>query len=379
MKNISILFLTYSLNVGGTENHLFHLISNLNKNKFTPVVCCLYNLGPIGEKLLNSKDNIKVYHNLMRNKWDIRGFWRLMRIFRNEKVHLLFMVNSPLTLFYGIVCAIFKGVNARITRMTATNPTYHVRRRIIINKAALPFLSKIITQAPSHKENLINHEGYKSEKMVVIYNGVDLASFDKHLDKPYMRQTFDIPANVPVIGIVARLAPEKGHTVFLEASRKIINELPDAHFIIVGDGPERGELEDLADSLAINSNVHFLGARMDIPRIIALFDVAVLSSNPNIETFSNSILEYMAVSKPIVSTNVGSIAEQIQDGETGFLIPSGDSDALANAVLSLLKDENLAKKMGKAGRERVKERFSIERMTAKYEDLFANLVKQANK
>ncbi|MEK0337809.1 MAG: glycosyltransferase, partial [Nitrosopumilus sp.] len=184
-----------------------------------------------------------------------------------------------------------------------------------------------------------------------------------------------IPKDALAIGIVARLSIEKGHLVFLKAAKKIINDFYHAHFLIVGDGKERKKLEEITQELEIQSNVHFLGIRSDIPQIISLFDVAVLTSNPVVETFSNAILEYMAASKPVVATNVGSTSELVIDGETGFLIPFNDSDTLANAILRLLKDGGLAKKMGEVGREKIKERFTVQKMIAKYESLFADLVK----
>ena len=91
MKKINIVFLLLSLKVGGTEKHLLNLISNLNKNKFNPVICCLFKLGEIGKMLLNNKEKITVYHNMMKSKWDISGFWKIMRILRNEKIHILYI------------------------------------------------------------------------------------------------------------------------------------------------------------------------------------------------------------------------------------------------------------------------------------------------
>jgi len=366
------MFLMLSLNVGGTEKHVYNLISNLNREKFNPVICCLYDLGTIGTTLMN--EGFNVYHNLMRNKLDISGVWKFMRILRDKDIHILYTINTSLTQFWGTICAKFTKVYACITRVTVTNQPFHRKRRMIVNKIMLPFVDKIIAQAYSHKDYLIHIEGFNSEKIEVIYNGVNLEEFDKPVDKLALRQKIGIPMGVPVIGIVARLAPEKGHDIFLKAVKKIINVFPQTHFLIVGDGKERKKLEEITHELAIQSNVHFMGIIKDIPQIVSLFDVAVLSSNPVGETVSNAILEYMAASKPVVATNVGSISELVINGETGFLIPCGNSDALADAILRLLKDENLARRLGKAGKGKIEEKFTVQGMVAKYESLFSDLM-----
>lgn len=373
MKRINILFLLLSLNVGGTEKHIYDLVLNLKKEKFNPMVCCLYDLGSIGVRLVNNTKGVKIYHNLIRNKWDIAGIWKLIGILRNENIHILYTINSPLTQFWGTILVKFTGVAALVTRVAATKPTFHGKRRKIINKLMLRFVDKIIAQANSHKEYLISHEDFQPWKVEVIYNGVELENFKRPVDMFGMRRALDVPADALIIGIVARLMPEKGHLIFLRAARKIINVFPQSHFLIAGDGKEKERLEKTTLELGIQSNVHFLGTIENIPQVVSLFNVAILTSS--LETFSNAVLEYMAASKPVVATNVGSMSELVIDGETGFLIPLSDSDTLANAILRLLKDWSLAKKMGEAGREKIKEKFTIQKMIAKYESLFADLVK----
>ncbi|MBI5049486.1 MAG: glycosyltransferase, partial [Nitrospirae bacterium] len=142
--------------------------------------------------------------------------------------------------------------------------------------------------------------------------------------------------------------------------------------LVHSEGVNPEKIEQMVQESMMQSNVHFLGTRRDVSQVISAFDVAVMSSD--FETFSNAILEYMAASKPVVATNVGSTAELVIDGETGYLIPCRDSEAMAKAIMRLLKDKELAKKMGEAGREKVREKFTIEKMIEKYESLFAGLV-----
>lgn len=362
-----------SLNVGGAEKHMHDLVLNSDRQKFNFVIICLYELGAIGKALEGY--GIKVYHNVMRNKLDILGVWKLNRVIRNEKADILFMVHTPPTLLWGVICAKINKIRATITRSPTTNPVAHIKRRKIVNYFILNFVGKIIAQAYSHREYLLKHENADPDRIVVINNGVDLEHFSNIVDTLTLKEAIGIPSNVQVAGIVARLEPLKGHHVFLKAAKNIIDLLPQTHFLIVGAGIERKNLEQMSKELLIEENVHFLGMIKDVSQIIQLFDIGVLSSMPVSETFSNAILEYMAASKPVVATNVGSIAEMVVDGETGYLVPSGDPKALSDALIKLLKNKDLAKKMGEAGREKVKEKFTIQSMINRYESLFMSLLR----
>jgi glycosyltransferase involved in cell wall biosynthesis len=364
-----------SLNVGGTEKHIFQLVTTLNKNKFNPIVCCLYDLGPLGEQL--SSLGYHVYHNVIKNKWDVSGIWKLIRIIRKNNVHTLYTINTPATQFWGTITAGVAAVRTHVTRVTVTKPLYHCKRRVIINKIMLPFADRIIAQAKSHKKHLIHNEGLNFQKIEVICNGIDAERFNKPFDKSALRQAINLPADSPVVGIVARLAPEKGHDILLKAAKKVIGSIQNVRFLIAGDGVERERMVRLTEDLMIQPNVLFLGTRNDIPQIISLFDVAVLTSNPVVETFSHAVLEYMASSKPVVATDTGSTSEIVLNGKTGYVVPCGDSDTLAGAILRILNDRKLAKEMGDAGRELVIGKFTLQNMVTKYESLFIDLTHEA--
>lgn len=375
MKKINVLFLMLSLEVGGTEKHVYELISNINKEKFRTVVCCLYDLGSIGRSLMNENNETTCYYNIISHKYDISGILHLISIIKKENIDVLYTINSPLTLFIGALIAKLIGLNACVTRDSVTNPIFHVKRRRIVNRLMLPFVDRIVAQSDSHAEYLINSEGMNKEKIEVIYNSVKLEQFIEPVNAVALKDELHIPKDVPVVGIVGRLAPEKGHVVFLQAARKILNKFPQTQFIIVGDGSEMNNLQNLTEELGIQSNVIFLGVRRDIPWILSLFDVAVLSSHSMVETVSNAVLEYMAAGKPVVATNAGSTSDLVSDKKTGVIIPCGDSEAMTEAVLNLFANIELMKKMGDAGREKVKEKFTIHRMVAEYETLFARLIK----
>ena len=374
MKKINILFMTCSLDVGGTERHIYQIISNLDKKRFKSVVCCLYDPGSFGNTLI--KNRVRVYHNLIKKKTDLLCCWKLAEIYREENIQIIYIVNFPITIFWGVICGILSGNRLFLTRITTTrsSTTPDVLRWRILNRLLLPFVRKIVVQADLHKDYVVKKEGMRAERVKVIYNGVDLERFQYVADNNSLKKILNIPDKVPVVGIVARLSSEKGHKVFLKAARKINEQIPSAHFIFVGDGDDSEFLKQMASDFSIQSKTHFTGVITNISKMVSLFDVAVLCSIAK-ETFSNAILEYMALSKPVVATDLGSIPEQVIDGKTGFLISPGDHDALAERIIRLLNDPELADNMGGAGRELVEKKFSVKKMVDQYDSLFTELMK----
>jgi glycosyltransferase involved in cell wall biosynthesis len=374
MTRANILILTCSLNIGGAEKHVYDLVSNMDKRKHNFIIICLYELGVIGKNLSRGHE-AKVYHNLMRNKLDIFGVLKLISILRNEDIDILYILHTPLTLFLGVLCAKLTGIRVSIIRSPTTIPTAHRKRRRIVNLLFLNFVDIIIAQAYSQREYFIHHDSADPKKVTVIYNGVDVERFSNPSDESALRKAIGIPSGVHVVGIVARLEPQKGLTLFLNSARMVLDLFPNVYFLILGDGGERNNLEQMCKELSIQKNVLFLGMVKDVSQIVSLFNVAVLASRPVGETFSNAILEYMAASKPVIATNVGSIAEQVIDGETGYLIEYDDSAALTEAILKLLNDMHSARRMGEAGRRMVEEKFTIQKMINEYERLFVNIAK----
>jgi len=175
-----------------------------------------------------------------------------------------------------------------------------------------------------------------------------------------------------VVGAVSRLAWKKGIRHLLEATPRILEAVPDAHVVIAGDGPLRSELEAQAAALGVRDRVLFLGSRPDTIALMAAFDVFVLPSV--VEGMSNALLEAMAVGRPVVATDVGGNPEVVVDGETGLIVPPNDPHQLAASIQKLLEAPELAAEMGAAGRQRVIERYQIDVMTRRIEELYDTLL-----
>jgi glycosyltransferase involved in cell wall biosynthesis len=217
----------------------------------------------------------------------------------------------------------------------------------------------------------LEDEGRVGAPISLIYNGIDLARYAEPDVCCTLQSEYDIPAGAPIVGVVARLEPEKGHPTLLDAWPRVLASMPDAHLLIVGEGSQRKALEAQAHSLGLAS-VTFTGRRDDVPAVTAALDVAVLPSYR--EAQGLSILEAMALGRPVVASAVGGIPEMIEHGRTGLLVPPRDPDALANALLRMLQDHPYADTLGKAGRDLVEERFCAELMVRAIETIYDEAV-----
>ena len=180
-----------------------------------------------------------------------------------------------------------------------------------------------------------------------------------------------LPTHAPIVGNVAALVAHKGQRYLIEAASLVLREVPDARFLILGDGELRPALERQIADAHLEKHVFLTGFRADVVAILRAFDLFVMSSVT--EGLGTSLLDAMAASKAIVATRAGGIPEVIADGETGFLVEPRDSRAMATAIIRLLKDDGLRQRMGEAGLARVRARFSAERMVAATLAVYAQL------
>ncbi len=365
------------MRIGGTETVVSQIIRRIDKNRFRPIIACLYETGELGETLL--KEGHDVRSNLIRGRFDLFAPVRLYKLMRDEKVDVLFIINQPITQVWGTLCAVLARTPARITAIRSTGKINRIKRRLLFNALTFPWITKITALSRMHKEYLVEKERINPAQIEIVPNGVNLERFRPGSDTSALRRDLGIAPDAPVAGIVAMLRPEKGHTVFVRAAAEVVKRIPQARFLIIGDGSERPGLEALAQELGAEKNILFLGSRSDIPTWLDMMDVAVLSSHPVVETVSNSVLEYMAMAKPVVSTRVGSLPEMLDDGRTGFLIPPGDWKAMADKITFLFENRARAKEMGQAGRAKVEKEYSVEQMIRMTESLFERLLSNGRK
>jgi glycosyltransferase involved in cell wall biosynthesis len=289
----------------------------------------------------------------------------MRKLLDEQRIDAVVTVGAGDKMFWGRLAAWMEGVPVILSALHSTGWPDSVGR---LNRLLTPMTDGFIAVAANHGRHMIERERFPKEKVTVIPNGVDTYRFRSLPDSGLAVKTkLGIPPAAPVCGIVAALRPEKNHTLFLRAAALTAKQRPDAHFIVVGDGPERAKLERTAIEAGVASSTHFVGSRSDIPQVLSAFDVFALTSHN--EANPVSILEAMACEIPVVSTRVGSVAESVAEGCTGHLVAPGDAVALANHWLTLFSDRTLARSFGSAGRAAIEANWSLDRMVAGYERL----------
>jgi glycosyltransferase involved in cell wall biosynthesis len=358
----TILHLIETSGPGGAEKILISLVEHLHKEQYRSIVCLLEH-GWLSSQL-KARD-VQTYVIPQRSSLDINWLYNLIVIIRRHKVNLIHSHEFTMNTYACIVSAF-----TRIPLIaTVHGKNYYgdkLRRRVFYRFVSMKAI-RMVAVSKNIKDFLVKEIGVEERRITTIYNGID----EKHHcyeDEEQFRENLLIKENVPIIGTVGNLYPIKGHTYLLKAAVKVVSVFPDATFLIAGRGELLGKLQEEANQLNIKKNVRFLGFREDISRILPLMDLFVLPSLS--EGLSVALLEAMRAGKPTIATKVGGNAEVIIEGETGLLVPAEDHLSLAGSIIYLLKDKELAQRMGKAGRTRVEREFSLGRMVENYQELY---------
>jgi L-malate glycosyltransferase len=288
----------------------------------------------------------------MRHEADLVAAWRLGNYLRQQQVDILHM-HAPHAHTIGILaCLLTPRVCKVVSRRVDFPP---IRNLLSCWKYRLPKAHYLaVSDAVRH---VLIESGLPAQHVQTVYSGVDLRRFDA---VPQSWSPF--PAGTRVVGTVGHLAGHKGHRYLLEATKYMLQVEPQIGVVIAGDGDLRPTLEEQATALGIAERVRFTGFCDNILGLMQCFEVFVFSSY--LEGLGTAVLDAMALRKPVVATRAGGIPEVVQDGVTGLLAPPRDPEALAQAVLSLLQHPEQGRAFGEAGRKRVEQQFTAERMAA---------------
>ncbi len=369
---LPVLFVQTNMPVGGAEMLLVNLVQRMNPERFAPEVVCLKEPGPLGERLI--EEGFSVHHSLLSGKYDLRVLPRLVRLMRKRKYAAVITVGAGDKMFWGRLAARIAGVPVIAAALHSTGWPDGVGR---LNRLLTPLTDAFIAVAKPHGEFLVEFERFPQQCVKVISNGVDTERFTPARPNNTFRQELGVCPTTPLVGILAALRPEKNHELFLRSAKRILQQVPETHFVLIGEGPCRADLESMAQKLKLLGDaprVHFLGNRDDVPAVLASIDVLALTSHN--EANPVSILEGMSCGKPVVTTDVGSVRESVREGETGHVVPAGDEGALVERITGLLLDPLRAQAWGDAGRQRVQATSSIEVMVGGYERLITEIYEQ---
>ena len=358
---LRVMFFLTSMPVGGAETLLVNLIRGLDRERFAPELCCLKTLGPLGEQIAGE---IPAFSGYINHKFDVRVLSRLTKLLKQRRIDAVVTVGAGDKMFWGRLAAWRAGVPVVLSAIHSTGWPDGIGR---LNRRLTRITDGFIGVAAPHGRHLREVEGFPANKVFVIPNGVDTQRFRPRSENEELRNAIGVPVNAPLAGIVAALRPEKNHDLFLRSAALVLREVPDAKFLIIGNGPERPRLESFAEELRITAAVRFLGTRSDIPELLSLLDVFMLTSHN--EANPVSILEALSSGKPVVATRVGSVPETVREEVTGFLVPPNDAETMSGRVVTLLCDRLLSQRLGLAGRKLVERNGSLATMVKGYESL----------
>lgn len=366
-SKIKIFHVIPSLNVGGREKILRELIRKRDKDKFDIGVCCLKKKGALSEQL--EKDGVRVINFEKKDGIDVSLYFKLGFFFRKEKADIIHS-HSPGTLTYSMAGASIARVPVVIN--TEHGFAYPVRGVKCVIENMLRNLVDVNITVSNALNKQLSHWVVLKNKIITIANGIEPLDYKKKVHLSHnIKHKLGISEDEVVIGNVARLVAVKNHRLLLDTLRILLNSTSKIRLLLVGDGELRQELENYATSIGISDKVIFYGHSNEVPELLNAMDIFVLSSLN--EGISITLLEAMASGKPVVATDVGGNGEVVVDGETGFLVPSNQPEAMVKVILELLNNKDSAYIMGASGRKRIEAAFNINLMVNKTEQLYLDL------
>jgi sugar transferase (PEP-CTERM/EpsH1 system associated) len=358
---VRVVHLVSSLGIGGLEMMVLNLVHCSNRNAFASHVICLQQTGAVAPML--EAVGVPVTNLDCSGLASARTLWRLTRCLRQLRPHVVH-THNPRPHLYGTTAALLAGVPVVLHTKHGINPLDRGLATLGI-RVASRLTDFVVAVSEATAEVARRVERVPSRKLSVIRNGVDVPRF------PFVACRAKTSRRVIH---VARLQGSKDQTTLLRAARLVADAEPGFQLELVGDGPLRTPLTALAAGLSLGRCVRFLGFRNDVADLLSKGDLFVLSSVS--EGIPLALLEAMAAGLPVVATSVGGVTEVVLPGQTGLLVPPGSPEALARAVLILLRDPATAHRMGQAGRQRIEKEFDLRHVTARYENLYLRLLGQ---
>ena len=365
-SKIKILHVLHSFNMGGLENGVVNLVNNSDQNIFAHEICCVTKSGSAALRL---KRRIPIYemHKRDGNDWSLIP--KLVKLIKNVRPDIVHTRNWGTV--DSIVAAKLAGVRTVIHGEHGWNmddPMGQNIRRRLVRKVLSGMVNYFVAVSEDIKQWMINSIGIKNTKVSKILNGVNTDKFCP-IDNIGVRNSLGFSSKDIVIGTVGRLDPIKDQRLLLQAFSYLKHEKKNLCLVLVGDGPQKRNLESVKKTLPCGDRVVFLGERDDVDKILSAFDLFVLPSRN--EGISNTILEAMATGLPVIATNVGGNPELVKHGHSGLLFPPGDCHALVDA-LNFYIEQNpyMIEIHGRNARERAIRDFSLQRMVKQYETLY---------
>jgi glycosyltransferase involved in cell wall biosynthesis len=383
-RQIRVLQVITRLIIGGAQETVMLIADMLDKDHYQVEVVSGPQTGPEGsliEEIRRRGIPLTILPDLVREidfVKDCRAFWKLYKMMKTGDFDIVHTNSSK--------AGILGRWAAWLAKVPVVVHTVHgwghheyqrafVRKLFVwLEKISAAITDKLIVVSPHNIEKGLADRIASRDKYITIRSGIELDEFmHPSMERPAMRALLDISPEALVVGTVTRLSPQKAPADFVMAAIATAEAMPSAHFVIVGDGPLRGQLEAMIAQAGLQHRFHLTGLRRDIPELLAAFDAFVLTSLW--EGLPRVLPQAMAAGLPIVATAVDGTAEVVINGDNGILVPPGDRQKLSEAITSLLCDRRTAANMGKNGRSRVAE-FSAQKMAEDIDRLYQTLLQK---
>jgi glycosyltransferase involved in cell wall biosynthesis len=362
---MKIAHVTFDMRIGGAEQVILNLIESTDTLKFDVSILCLENrLGPFGENL--EKKGYKVTCLGRSPGFDLSLVVRLRHHLIKNGIDIVHC-HQYTPYVYGVIGALLTKCRVIFTEHGRFFPDLRKPKRVLVNPLLNLVTNSVTAISAATRDALVTYENFPKHKIQVIYNGIDdtrFIGFQGQGEKSF----FNIDGDAHVLGTVARLDSIKNQQMMIKSLKRVHEFHPNTYLVIVGDGPERANLETLVKYLDLMPFVIFTGFRQDTHLFYQFMDLFLLTSFS--EGTAMTLLEAMASGVPCLATDVGGNPEIVEHGETGYLVPSDDVGALSKAISSLLDNKPLMKKIGNQGRRRFENRFFADKMVETYEKLY---------
>ena len=370
---LKVLHLISSRGLYGAERIILNLISATDRSRFTPSLALLQTADyPNMELIEAAQEKNAQEHVITCRKWiDLEAVRQTRELIRRENIAIVHCHEMKGRL-YGLL-----AVRGTPARLITTNHNW-IRSDFLVtcfeslDAFYIRFFPKIVAVSPEVRQ-LMRRYLTPDKKIQVIINGIDMQEFRKNTAaRNKIRREFNIAPETPLIGVFGRISPEKGQKYFIAAAAQVLKVLPEAHFLIVGDGFQSEEMQQYVAELGISEMVLFAGFRPNVAEFYSALDIFVLPSL--LEGTPMALLEAMSTELPVIASEVGGVGRIIQDKENGLLVPPADAEELASAMLRLLQHLEEGDRMAVNGFATIAEKYSAKKMTDAYMRLYIELV-----
>lgn len=372
MKKIRILHVAQA--AGGVDRYIRMLLKYLNKEKFENILVCSQDFHREDyDGLVDSFEQIEM--NRAIGMSDLNSIRAVRKLIKKYNPDIVYAHSSKAGAIARMADIGLKNHCVYNPHGWAFNMRCSDKKKMMytaIEKIAAPFCEKIICISDAEKQSALEKNICRGDKLQVIFNGVDIEAYECGEHEKVKRADLNIPEDAFVIGMVGRMSPQKAPDVFIRMAKLVKGEVPNAHFIIVGNGEQEAEVRKYAEDNGFADRLYITGWVDDPMSYVELFDVACLPSRW--EGFGLVLPEYMMAGKPIVASNVDAIPNIIRDGENGLLVSVDDPVRSYEAVLKIYRDDELRDKLVAYGYRDVKNRFNARRVAKEHERVFEKMI-----